>query len=188
MKNNSLINRSQSNLFVGSSFYHIMYVLTYLLFAHFLYNYLSNDLLKFLLHPIKIIVNGMTGVPFNYFSEYGYVQVDGLITINKTCSGFIFLNVLIAIAYIATRTVDFKKNTPFKNFYLSLLTVFSAYFICLLSNSSRIILGLKMQLFSINHSWFPNNIAHEVMGVLYFFIFSILFFLLIQKIRLSWNN
>jgi exosortase K len=158
------------------------------LFAQIVYNYLTNDLLLFLLYPISSIVEFTTGVPFNYFSEYGFVQIDGLVRINKTCSGFIFLNVLLAISYLTIHLGIRSKKTPLKNIVLSCGIVFLAYLTCLITNSSRIILGIKTKQFSIGHNWFPNNYIHEITGILYFFISSILFLLLIQKIQTKWNN
>lgn len=188
MKNNLLINLFKNQLFVTSNYRHIIYVIIYLLFVQTVYTFLINDNLYFLLFPISSIVEYTSGVPCNYFSKYGFVQVDELVRINKTCSGFIFLNVLIGISYLVIRLGITKENSLIKNILLSSTYIVLAYFTCILTNSSRIILGIKMKLFSLNHSWFPGSFMHEITGILYFFISSTLFLLLILRIHTKWNN
>ena len=163
-------------------------VFLYLIGINYFNEYLSNDNVKFLLTPIQAIVTSSTGVGFNYNSVYGYIQTDGLIRINKSCSGFIFLNVLLSIGLITLFQNNSFKNSLQKVFLMGGFTFGLAYITCLISNSSRIILGIKMQMFSIDNSWFPNHFLHDTIGIIYFLMFSVLFYLLLQKTFQSWNT
>lgn len=188
MKNNLFINLVRKQLFATTNYFRIIHVIIYLLLIQTLYSFLTNDNLYFLLSPISSIVEYSSGVPSIYFSEYGFVQVDELIRINKTCSGFIFLHVLIGISYMAVRLGITKEKSLLINIIRSSIYILLAYFSCLLTNSSRIILGIKMKQFSLNHSWFPSAFMHEITGILYFFIAATLFLLLILRIHTKWNN
>lgn len=188
MKNDLLKYQVQNKLFASSNYLLTGLIVSYLLLANFLNGFLTNDNVIFLLHPIQIIVKSVTGVPFEYFSEYGYVQTDGLIRINKTCSGFIFLNVLTTIGYVTLYLFNKQITSTQKKLFSIVAVPVLAYLTCLISNSSRVIFGIKMQLFANDHSWFPNHFIHETFGVLYFIITCVLYFLLIQKIFVRWSN
>lgn len=163
-------------------------IVIYLILINIFNNSLKNEDLKFLLYPIQFIVSLSTGIPFKYYSEYGYVQIDGLIRINNSCSGFIFFNVLISIGYVTLYLKGLASSGFKKIFAIFIIVPVLSYLMIIIANTSRIILGIKLQLFSLNNSWFPNHFIHEIFGVMYFLIFSIIFYLIIHKTINTWNN
>ena len=163
-------------------------VLLYLILVQFIYHHLNNDDVQFLIYPVKVITEYVNGIGFYYDSSFGYIHDNGLIRINKSCSGFIFINILISII-ACTMFMNVKPKQRLSSFIpIGIIAVFFAYLASIIANTSRVILGIKLHQFSLVHAWFPGNFAHELFGVLYFFIFSILFYILIKKLIHSWNT
>lgn len=162
--------------------------LIYLILIQYIAYNITNDDIKLLIYPVKVIAEYVNGVGFHYDSFYGYVQDNGLIRINKSCSGFIFINVLISIAACSIFMNTKPKQQISSILSLGAIAVLIAYIISIIANTSRVILGIKLHQFALNNTWFPGNFAHELFGILYFFFFSILFYIIIKKIIHSWNN
>ncbi len=162
-------------------------LLLYLLSIGMINRSLSNDQLQFILYPIQLIVSYFEGSQFKYLSEFGYVQTDGLIRINGSCSGFLFLNILISVGVFLV----WKSMELFKWSYFLTRTPFvlaMAYSFAIIVNASRILLSIDMLQISQHFSWFPDQLAHEALGIFSFLVFSSLYYLAVKKILEKWTN
>lgn len=187
MNNNLLYDRVRDKVSISHLLLFAI-IVSYLTLVNLLNQHLSNDHVKFLLYPAQEFIHYTSGKSFEYFVEYGYVQSDGLIRINKSCSGFLYLNVLIILGVAAIILNKHVKNKEGKTFFVLLFSLLLSYIVCLIVNCSRIVLGIRMQNFSNFHSWFPNHFAHEMFGIIYFLLFAIVYYLVIKKIVKAWIN
>ncbi|MBL4586239.1 MAG: exosortase K [Flavobacteriales bacterium] len=148
---------------------------------------LSNDQLQFILYPIQLFVSFFENSQFQYLSEFGYVQTDGLIRINASCSGFLFLNVLIAVGVFLV----LRLTTLFKWYSLIIRIFFVlilAYLFAVGVNSSRILLSIDLLHVAQNFSWFPNHFVHEAFGIFSFLVFSSLYYIAVKQMLKRWTN
>ncbi|MBI1286254.1 MAG: exosortase K [Flavobacteriales bacterium] len=184
----SIIERSErakpTNWFGNTT---LLVLLTYLGVAGAINRGLSNDQLQFLLYPIQLLVGHFQNSQFQYFPAFGYVQTTGAISINASCSGFLFFNVLNAIGLF----LIWKMTGPLWRFSSAVKTsvvILMAYISTILVNASRILLSLDLLKVSQTLSWFPDRFAHEAFGIFSFLIFSILYYITINQILKQWTN
>lgn len=165
----------------------LVIVVLFLLTSQIGYGYLTNSNLQFLLLPTKSLISFISGYQFSFQEDFGYVEQSHRFRINKSCSGFIFLNLLLSVAFLLLNLRLKATISLFKKLILSFITFLLAYTICLICNSSRILIGIKMQQFSMNNSWFPNIFLHEVIGIIYFGFSVVIFSLKINQLIKKWN-
>jgi exosortase K len=104
------------------------------------------------------------------------------VTINKSCSGFNFF--ILSFVLFSTLTIGYLKNNNQKVFSI-ILSLFGAYFLSILANSSRIyssiILQEKLQLLtSLNAS-----IIHESIGIINNLTFLIVAYYFTEKLLIK---
>lgn len=145
---------------------------------------MSNDSLQFLLYPTQKLVGFFLGLNFNYTSEMGYLCSTMPIAIEKSCSGINYFNVVTVVSIICLFAYLSKVRIPKLLMLVPALIVFG-YIFTVLVNAVRIIIGIKLQAFAFNHSWFPNHFMHELVGVFYLIVFIVLYFLLTRKALLK---
>jgi len=106
-----------------------------------LYKHLGNDELLILLKPVAYLVALFSGSTVEYSSESGYFLSSLNIIIDKSCSGF---NLCLISFMIFGITVIMKVKAIKRQIILLLSTIFFAYFLTILANTSRIISITKM--------------------------------------------
>jgi len=159
----------------------------HLVVADLLYPLLSTEDLKVLTYPISVIVSLFSGYSFVFDPNIGYVRNDHLVIINNSCSGYMFLNVLLVLSsYYFVKTYQGKGNLKSKLIKMTLVG-FSTYFICVFVNSSRVLLGTTLFPLHQSYGWIPYHYLHELSGILYFLMFAVLFHITINKPIKSWN-
>jgi exosortase K len=156
--------------------------LIFILSVNFLFRQLTTPDLKFILAPTATIVELFTGIDNVWIEGEGYKLIDYPIRIEKSCSGFIYLNMIIllsAIMYIR-KWQSFKSKKA-----IVYLTPVFAYLFVIVVNSLRIITAIGLEKISDKHSWFPNVLLHELVGGFYFLLGLVLIYLIIEKRKIS---
>ncbi len=165
----------------------VLILLVFLLLVGAINRSLTNDQLQFLLYPIQILVGHFENSQFQYFSEFGYVQTNGLITINASCSGFLFFTVLTAVGVFLIWKISSAFNW-FRTIPQFLIVLVLAYVTTIVVNASRILLSIDMLHMAHGFTWFPNKFAHEAFGIFSFLIFSTLYYVSVKQILTRWTN
>lgn len=148
---------------------------------------LSNADVLFLLYPVQQLIHWFTGMSFTWMPEFGYVHNEGLVRINQSCSGFIFLNVLLLLAF-KTLFLNGKQLPIGRKITFALAVAPLAYLTCTLVNTSRVLLGIQTRRFALENSWFPGSFAHELFGIFYLLLFAGAFYFLLQKTVQAWKR
>ncbi len=160
--------------------YLLPFAVIFVLAGNYIQSILTTVQVLFLIKPVSFLVGEFLGVTFSYSDVAGFLCNEYPIAIEKSCSGFTFFTMLILLGivtyFLFSESVNLKKSIR----SVSLVLLFS-YLFTLLVNSIRIITGIKLQIFSLAHSWFPNHIVHELMGVLYFLLSMVLFYTMVKN-------
>lgn len=164
-------------------------LLAYLFALNITYKNLSAEHLKWLLKPTSKIVELSLGVTSNWIPSKGYKLNELPIIIEKSCSGFMYLNIMLLLSAI----LIYLGKTNYKRNVLKIAALpMIIYSAVILINSFRIITSIGIEKASNNFSWFPDKMAHEFIGVFYFLLglFGSYFFLqkLIHLNILKWKS
>lgn len=139
----------------------------------------DNDQLQFLLRPTDMIFGLLTGSHSVYSSESGFFYEKFNILIDKSCSGYNFLLLCFIMLYF--QIIKYEKQLKYK-FLLLFVSLFIAYILTLLINSSRIIISVFIQNGKFDLFNFEPHIIHESIGVLTYLIFLVITYFLTNKI------
>ena len=147
----------------------------------YLYSIADNSHLAFLLKPISIGIEQMTGSGPILIPEKGFFYPSLNILIDKSCSGFNFW--MLCFTLFSFHFIQSRKNNP--NFLYLPFLLFITYLMTLLTNTSRILISIKMK--SLFHFTLVDNqfLTHEAIGSFIFVFFFILFYLLLHFIFLK---
>jgi exosortase K len=138
--------------------------------------------LQFLLYPIKIAIELVTGAKAQYQPNEGYVFSDLHCVIGESCSGLNFL----FISWCTLSSLVLLYYPSQKNRGLTLLsTVSVSYLLTLFANTARILGAIIILRLSVLFPWFRATWLHQAEGILVYFsmlfLSCIAFFYWIQK-------
>jgi exosortase K len=142
------------------------------------YTQADNSSLAFLLRPTSYSIELVTGSSSIFISERGFFHEDLNILIDKSCSGFNFWMLcftLFSFTLIQSRSFKIK-------FFILPITLCITYILTLFTNTSRILMAIRMQ--TSLHSLSPNW-SHEAQGSFVYVFFFILFYLTLHFIFLK---
>jgi exosortase K len=161
--------------------YYIVLALTFILLKY-VYTQTETSDLKLLLEPTSKAVEFLTGSNYYFTSTQGYFFEELNVTINKSCSGFNFF--ILSFVLLSTLTISYLKNNNQKVFSI-ILSLFGAYFLSILANSSRIyssiILQEKLQLLTSLDA----SIIHESLGIINNLTFLIVAYYFTEKLLIK---
>jgi exosortase K len=161
--------------------YYIVLALTFILLKY-VYTQTETSDLKLLLEPTSKAVEFLTGRTYFFTSTQGYFFEELNVTINKSCSGFNFFT--LSFVLLSTLTISYLKNNNQKVFSI-ILSLFGAYFLSILANSSRIyssiILQEKIQLLTSLDA----SIIHESIGIINNLTFLIVAYYFTEKLLIK---
>jgi exosortase K len=144
----------------------------------FLYDHMTAEDLVWLLKPTSSVVSFLTGHNITWVDNNGY-KIDVLpILIEKSCAGFTYLNMMIALVGVF---LFLKRTSLNKNKLRLLILPVLIYLYVIVINGFRIVTSIGMQKVAFNYSWFPGSIIHELLGVFYFFLGLFSIYHLIKK-------
>ena len=163
-----------------NTIYYFIIALLFICFKY-LHSIADNSHLAFMLNPISIAIEQMTGSSPIFIPEKGFFYPSLNILIDKSCSGFNFW--MLCFTLFSFHLIQNRKSNP--NFLYLPFLLFITYLITLLTNTSRILISIKMQgLFPFT---FADNqfLTHEAIGSFIFVFFFILFYLSLHFIFLK---
>lgn len=142
----------------------------------YLYQYLNNDHLAFLLAPSNFVIELLTGQHASYSIDMGYFYQILNITIERSCSGYTFM----LIAFILTAYTLLSQELIRQKLLITPIALIIAYVVTILANISRIACSIILKDSDIASSLGISYAqVHLVGGVFIYLIFlTTLYFLL----------
>ncbi len=144
------------------------------------------DDLLWILAPISKMVTFFCGIGFEYRPGTGFVSLNNIIVINKSCSGINFGTILIALGVYHLISVN---NSWYKNLFNWIGVIILSFSALLIGNSLRISLASIPVIAGDKLSWFsslPNQ--HLVINIFSFVSFLVLYNLVLSKIKEKFNE
>ena len=134
--------------------------------------------LRWILAPTTLIVELLSGRSFVFESYTGYMSSDHTFVIAVPCAGVNFL--IMAFVMLAFRRLwnGRFESVSWRVVPISLVT---AYVTTVIANAMRIVIALEIQRRSIELSWLTGNQLHRLEGIVVYFGFLLLLFVLTER-------
>ena len=145
------------------------------------YSTASADQLKWILSPTVSCVELISGESFEFESHSGYISADRRFLIASSCAGVNFL--LTAFLMLSARRLLFESTNRIRWSFIP-VSLFAAYVVTLIANTSRILIALKLQGMSAIGS-LDSNQLHRLEGIFIYFLFLALLFLASERQNLD---
>jgi exosortase K len=142
------------------------------------YSTATPDELRWILAPTTALVELLSGRSFAFESYTGYMSSDHTFVIAASCAGVNFL--LTAFLMIALRRLWRARFEGVSWRFLPIAAAM-AYVATLIANTTRICIALEMQRRAVEVSWLNGNQLHRLEGIVVYFGFLLLLFMLIER-------
>lgn len=142
------------------------------------YSTATPDELLWILAPTTALVELLSGRSFAFESYTGYMSSDHRFVIAVPCAGVNFL--LTAFLMLSLRRL-WRERLQGVNWRFLPITMAMAYVATLIANTVRICVALEIQRRSIEVSWLGDNQLHRLEGILVYFGFLLLLFMLTER-------
>ena len=143
------------------------------------YSRAGTDALGWVLVPTAGLVEFISGIPFAYESHTGFINREYRVIIAPACAGVNFL----IIAFCMTA---FSGIPAFGHHRLKLLWLgsgfLSAYLLTIIANTIRILISIYSCHIDIQTGWLTAARLHRLEGILIYFFFLSLFYMIINRI------
>ncbi len=149
----------------------------------FLFSVSSVEELKFLLFPIKKIIELLFGSTSVFIPTNGYFFEILNIVIDKTCAGYNFW--LLSFALLAYINLN-NLNKDYLKIISILFSFIVSFFFSIFVSSSRIYVSIILQSKIIIFS--GNSIIHESIGIITNLLFLIMIYFITENLHKKWNN
>ncbi|MDX1709202.1 MAG: exosortase K [Desulfobacterales bacterium] len=158
----------------------VCYLLVVLIALGLKYHYskAGSDALIWILAPTATVVELTGGPPFEYEAQAGFVNSDRRIIIAPSCAGVNFL--IIAFCMAAFCGLHLLRRQVHKLLWLA-ASGLNAYFLTIVVNTLRINLSIYMYQLDIYGDWFTPARMHRLTGIVIYFFFLCLFYMIINK-------
>ena len=137
----------------------------------------ANDL-RWILAPTTTLVELLSGKRFEFESYAGYMSSDHTFVIAVPCAGVNFL--ITAFLMVALRRLWRDRFHAIKWQFIPFAAVL-AYVATLIANTARIWLALELRARAVEVSGLTNNQLHRLEGVVVYFSFLLLLFVLVER-------
>jgi len=144
----------------------------------FYYSTATPDELLWILAPTTRLVELLSGQQFEFESYAGYMSSDHRFVIAVPCAGVNYL--ITAFLMIGLRRMWRERFEAVSWRFLSLAAV-CAYVATLIANTARICVALELRARSVEVSWLTNNQLHRLEGIVVYFGFLLLLFVLFER-------
>jgi exosortase K len=144
----------------------------------FYYSTATPDELRWILAPTTFFVELLSGQRFEFESLAGYMSSDHRFVIAVPCAGVNFL--ITAFLMLALRSLWRERFRAAGWTMIPFAAVF-AYVATLVANTARIWLALELRARSVEVSGLTNNQLHRIEGILVYFGFLLLLFLVVER-------
>lgn len=143
------------------------------------YSTATVDQLRWILAPTTALVELLSGRSFEFESYTGYMSSDHTFVIAAPCAGVNFL--ITAFLMLGLRRLWRDRFQVSWSFIP--ITAAVAYVTTLITNATRIFVALEMQRHSVEVSWLNANQLHRLEGIVVYFGFLLLLFMLTERRR-----
>ena len=134
--------------------------------------------LRWILAPTTFIVELLSGRSFQFESYTGYMSSDHTFVIAVPCAGVNFL--IMAFVMLALRRLWEGRFESVSWRFLP-ISLASAYVATVIANAVRICVALEIQRRSIEVSWLTGNQLHRLEGIVVYFGFLMLLFVIVER-------
>ncbi|HJS23834.1 MAG TPA: exosortase K, partial [Pyrinomonadaceae bacterium] len=134
--------------------------------------------LRWILAPTTALVEMLSGRSFEFESYTGYMSSDHTFVIAVPCAGVNFL--LTAFLMITLRLL-WRERFEGVSWRFLPIAALMAYVATLIANTTRICVALEIQRRSIEVSWLTGNQLHRLEGIVIYFGFLLLLFMLLER-------
>ena len=144
------------------------------------YSTATPDELRWILAPTTALVEVLSGRSFEFESYTGYMSSDHRFVIAVPCAGVNFL--LTAFLMISLRRLwrDRFQGVSWRFLPIAALLAYAA---TLIANTTRICIALEMQRRAVEVSWLTGNQLHRLEGIVIYFGFLLLLFMLLERME-----
>ena len=142
------------------------------------YSSATADELRWILAPTTALVEMLSGRSFAFESYTGYMSSDHTFVIAVPCAGVNFL--LTAFLMITLRLL-WRERFQGVSWRFLPVAALMAYAATLIANTMRICVALEIQRRSIEVSWLTSNQLHRLEGIVIYFGFLLLLFMLLER-------
>ena len=143
------------------------------------YSRAGSDDLLWILGPVAALVHWMGHMSFSYEPHTGFVSRDFHVIIAPACAG---MNLLIVSFTMAIFTGIRHMSDMKKKILWSLFSAVSAYGMVIFVNAVRIYLSVIVFSTNIENVWLTPARCHRLLGIMIYFFFHCLFYLIMKKI------
>lgn len=153
---------------IASSRKNAIYAASFLGVAYMIKWYFSQadcEQLRWLLYPLSVFSNFLTGMSFSFDSELGYVSHDGAFVIAKSCSGINFFIISFALSAFLL-----LKNIKRYHFTIIPVALFLAIPFSLVVNTIRIALSIVLFKSHVEFGILNAERIHCMLGVAIYFL------------------
>jgi exosortase K len=156
----------------------LLLVLLCVLGLKFHYSTASVDELRWILAPTTTLVELFSDRSFAFESYAGYMSSDRTFVIAAPCAG---VNFLIAAFLMLSLKRLWRERFRGTSWSFLLLAGAGAFLATLIANTVRIWIALEMQ--SVKTSWLTANQVHRVQGIVVYFGFLLLLFVISERLE-----
>ena len=144
----------------------------------FYYSTATADHLRWILAPTTTVVELLSGRRFEFESYTGYVSSDHTFVIAVPCAGVNFM--ITAFLMVALRRLWRERFHAVSWRFLPIAAVV-AYGTTIITNAVRILVALELRARSVAISGLNHNQLHRLEGIVVYFGFLLLLFLLLER-------
>lgn len=144
------------------------------------YSTASADELRWILAPTTAVVELITGVRFVFEPHAGYMNPDRSFLIASACAGVNFLITAFLMLSIKRLVIDRGRETGWRYLPFALSIAFVT---TLIANATRIIIAMQIAQRSTDNEWLHSNEFHRFEGIIVYFVFLLLLFVLTDDSR-----
>lgn len=146
----------------------------------FYYSNATADELLWILAPTTRLVELLSGRSFAFESYTGYMSSDHRFVIAVPCAG---VNFLITAFLMLSLRVLWRARFQAANWSFLLISAALAYVGTLVANTTRICIALEIQRRSIEVDGLSGNQLHRLEGIVVYFGFLLLLFMLTERME-----
>jgi len=144
------------------------------------YSTASVNQLRWILAPTSAIVELVSSSRFEFESYAGYINSDRSFVIAASCAGVNFLITSFLMLSLRELWRDRSRNISWAFIPVA---AFFAYVATLIANTVRISTALRLRQMSFETSWLSPSELHRLEGIVIYFGFLLLLFLLNERLR-----
>src|SRR5678815_3425469 len=144
------------------------------------YSTASVNQLRWILAPTSAIVELVSGSRFEFESYAGYINSDRSFVIAASCAGVNFL--ITSFLMLSLRELWRDRSRKISWAFIPVAALFG-YVATLIANTVRISTALRLRQMSFETSWLSPSELHRLEGIVIYFGFLLLLFLLNERLR-----